>query len=246
MSEIYVTTSKLGNSLDAQVGYAVGNAITVSIQNSLALIKDEWQRRIQSTLNSSRPLYLMGLDFNSVVYPFGNDAFSGAVVLRGKFPNMLESGFAPFDEKVGFSKSTRKHPSKDGGWYLTIPMRHSTPGSFMYGQPMSKPVYAQAKKLGNGESLRISGGQKTSWTGYVHKNNIDDGLTRIVKSYNNPDTGKMTNQSQYLTFRRVSDKSDPLSWWHPGYRGVKMAEQLEAYATTIFKAEIERNLAKLL
>ena len=246
MRQVYVDVKRLGTNLDTQIGSSVSNAISVSIQNSLALVKDEWQRRIQSTLNSSRPLYLMGLDFNSVVYPYGNDVFAGAVILRGKFPNMLESGFAPFDEKLGFSKSTRKHTSKDGGWYLTIPMRHSVPGSFMYGQPMSKQIYAQAKKLGHKESLRIDGGQKTSWTGYVHKNNIDDGLTRIVKSYHNPNTGKVTNQSQYLTFRRVSDKSDPLSFWHPGYKGVKMAEQLETYATQIFKAEIEKNLAKLL
>lgn len=246
MSQVHVDISRLGPDVSSQVGQNVANAITVSIQNSLAVIKDEWTRRIQSTLNSSRPLYLMGLDFNSVVYPFDNDAFAGAVILRGKFPNMLEHGFSSFDMKIGFSKSTRKHTSKDGGWYLTIPMRHSTPGSFMYGQPMSKKIYAQAKKLNNGESLSVQGGQKTSWTGYVHKNNIDDGLRRIVKSYHNPNTGKVTKQSQYLTFRRVSDKSDPLSWMHPGYIGVKMVEQLEPYATQIFKTEIEKNLAKVL
>ena len=152
-NSVNVDISRFGPSVNTQVGQGVANAITVSIQNSLSVIKDEWQRRIQSTLNSSRPLYLMGLDFNSVVYPFDNDAFAGAVILRGKFPNMLESGFASFDMKVGFSKSTRKHTSKDGGWYLTIPMRHSTPGSFMYGQPMSKKIYAQAKKLDNESPL---------------------------------------------------------------------------------------------
>lgn len=246
MSQVYVDISKLGPSIDAQMGRGVADAISVSIQNSLAVIKDEWQRRIQSTLNSSRPLYLQGLDFNSVVYPFDNDSFAGAVILRGKFPNMLESGFSSFDMKVGFSKSTRKHPSKDGGWYLTIPLRHSTPNSFMYGKPMSKKIYAQAKKLGHMESLRVYGGQTTSWNGYMRKSNIDDSLTRIIKSYRNTNTGKTFNQSQYLTFRRVSDKSDPLSWWHPGFSGVKMAQQLEPYATQIFKAEIEKNLAKIL
>lgn len=24
-------------------------------------------------------------------------------------------------------------------------------------------------------------------------------------------------QNQYFTFRRVSDKSDPAAWWHPGF-----------------------------
>ena len=244
---INVDISSLGNNLSAQVGYNVANAVTVSIQNSLALIKDEWQRRIQNTLHSTVPLYLMGLDFNSVVYPYGGDVFSGAVVLREKFPNMLESGFPAFDEKIGFGKSSRKHTSKDGkGWYLTIPMRHSTPGAYMYGQPMPPEIYKEAKKLSNTERLSIQGGQQTSWTGYVHKSNIYDGLTRIIKSYHNPNTGKVTKQSQYMTFRRVSNNSDPLSWWHPGYSGVHMVQQLEPYAMQIFKNEINKNLAKVL
>lgn len=246
MSEVYVDVTRLGASLDSQIGSAVAGALTTSIQNSLALIKDEWQRRAQSSLKSTLPLYLMGLDFNSVVYPYGNDPLSGAVILRGTLPNMLENGFGPFDEKVGFSKSSRKHISKNGGWYLTIPMRHSTPGSFMYGKPMTTKIYNQAKKLGNGDSLSVSGDQQMSWTGYMHKANINDGLTRIVKSYQNVNTGKTTKQSQYLTFRRVSNNSDPLSWWHPGYSGVKIASQLQSYAESTFKTMVEKNLNEVL
>lgn len=243
---INVNTSEIGVNLDAMAGTAISNAIQISITNSLAIVKDEWQRRVQQKLNSTRPLYLMGLDFDSVVYPFGSDPFAGAVVLKGKFPNMLEAGFPAFDEKVGFSKSSRKHPTKDGGWYLTIPMRHSTPGSFMYGKPMPKNIYGQVKKLNHKEHISVPGGQKTSWTGYVHKNNIYDGLTRIIKSYHNPDTGKTTKQSQYFTFRRVSDKSDPLSWMHPGYSGVKIADALQPYALQTLERELRKNLAAAL
>lgn len=246
MSNINVNTSELGVNLDAMMGSAIASAIQTSIMNSLAVVKDEWQRRVQQKLNSTRPLYLLGLNFDSVVYPYGNDAFAGAVVLKGQFPNMLEAGFPAFDEKIGFSKSSRKHTSKSGGWYLTIPMRHSTPGSFMYGSPMPKNIYSQAKKLNNREHLNIQGGQKTSWTGYVHKNNIYDGLTRIIKSYHNVNTGKVTNQSQYFTFRRVSDKSDPLSWMHPGYSGVKIAEELQPYALQILENELKKNLSAAL
>lgn len=246
MSNLNVNTSELGINLDAMVGSTIASAIQTSIMNSLAVVKDEWQRRVQQKLNSTRPLYLMGLNFDSVVYPYGNDAFAGAVVLKGKFPNMLESGFPSFDEKIGFSKSNRKHISKNGGWYLTIPMRHSTPGSFMYGNPMPKNIYGQVKKLGNREHITVSGGQKTSWTGYVHKNNIYDGLTRIIKSYHNVNTGKVTNQSQYLTFRRVSNNSDPLSWMHPGYPGVKMANELQQFALQTLERELKRNLSAAL
>jgi hypothetical protein len=243
--ELYVDVSQFGANLDAKLGADIASAISLSIQTSLAVVRDEWVNRIQNTLHSTRPLYLQGLDFNSVIYPYGSDVFSGAVQLRGTLPNMLENGFGPFDEKIGFSKSSRKHTTKNGGWYLTIPYRHSTPGSYLYGNPMSKQIYAQAKTLQHNESLRVAGGQKTSWTGYVHKANIDDGLTRIVKSYHNPNTGKVTNQSQYYTFRRVSNNSDTLSWMHPGFKGTKMVDQLQDFALKTLERELKKNLANL-
>lgn len=242
MGEININVTTMGITLDQLVSQKATNAIQLAITTSLALVKDKWQSEVQHQLHSTIPLYLQGLDFNSVVYPFGNDVFSGAVVLNGQLPNMLESGFAAFDEKVGFSKSSKKHTSKDGGWYLTIPLRHSTPGSFMYGPPMTDQIYSQAKLLANRQHLTIKGGQKTSWTGYVHKNNIYDGLTRVIKSYSNSNA----KQSQYFTFRRVSNKSDKKSWWHPGYSGVKISDTLEPYAMKIFKKELEKNLVAML
>ncbi len=149
---------------------------------------------------------------------------------------MIELGTSPWDMKVGFSKSDKKIEKTDGGWYLTIPMRHSTPGSFMYGKPMPKDVYKNAKKLGHKQSLSYPGAGDKSWTGYQRKNKTYDGLTRIVKSYSK------TTQSQYMTFRRVSDKSDPSSFWHPGFKGVKIAESLLPFAQKTFAELITSNL----
>lgn len=221
----------------------ITEAVRSSLETSLAMVQDRWQQTAQQKLHSTIPLYLMGLDFKSIIYPYQGDPFTGAVELHGKFPNMLETGFAAFDEKIGFSKSPHITPKKDGGWYLTIPIRHSTPGAFMYGNAMPKDVYGVAKKLGNNQSLSskdLYGVNQTakgkSWNGYQHKSNIYDGLTRIIKSYQN------TKQSQYMTFRRVSDKSDPLSWQHPGFVGVKIAKSLEPFATDTFTKLIEYNL----
>lgn len=212
------------------------NAVQSSIQVSLAVIRDRWQTTVQNKLNSTRPLYLQGLSWDSVMYPYDGNMFSGAVQLQGKFPNMLEKGFGSFDIKVGFSKSDRKIKKKDGGWYLTIPFRHSTPGSFMYGQPMPKAVYSQAKKLNAGETLSFPGAGDVSWKGYQRKNKTYDGLQRIVKSY------QKATQSQYMTFRRVSDKSDPNSFWHPGFSGVKVAESLMPFAQKTFVDMLTTNL----
>ena len=145
MPEISVNLDTLG--INDQLSPQITAAIQSSIQTSLAIIRDRWSTDIQRKLMSSRPLYLQGLGFDSIVYPLGSDGFAGAVQLKGKFPNMLETGFGPFDIKVGLGKSSRVKQKKNGGWYITVPFRHSTPGSFMYGAPMPKNVYAAAKKL---------------------------------------------------------------------------------------------------
>lgn len=226
-------------SFSDQFSPLVVRAVQDSITTSLALIKDRWQTDVQKKLHSTIPLYLMGLDFNSIIYPFEGNAFTGAVELHGKLPNMLETGFGAFDMKTGFSKSKHITRKKDGGWYLTIPFRHSVPGSFMYGKPMSKDLYKQASSLKHKERLSFPGAGAISWTGYQHKNKIKHGLTRIIKQYNK------TSQSQYLTWRRVSDKSDPKSWMHPGYKGVKIAKSLETYAQDTLVKLLRYNLNNL-
>lgn len=236
---ISVDLSSLG--VNDQLSPQVVKAIGASLQTSLALIKDKWQISIQNKLHSTRPLYLQGLGFDSIVYPY-DSPFSGAVVLKGKLPNMLEKGFPSFNIKLGFSKSGRIKKKKNGGWYLTIPFRHSTPGAHMYGQPMTRDVYRVAKKLNPYQSglgntrLNWPGAGETSWTGYQWKTNKYSGMTRIVKSY------QKATQSQYMTFRRASDKSDPRSWWHPGYQGAKIAESLLPYARKTFVDVLTSNL----
>lgn len=231
---VSVDLSSLG--INDQLSPQIVDAVQSSLQVSLAIIRDRWQTTVQNKLNSTRPLYLQGLSFDSIVYPYDNDSFSGAVQLQGKFPNMLETGFSAFDMKIGFSKSDKKIKKQNGGWYLTIPIRHSTPGSFMYGQSMPKDVYGVAKKLGNKESLSYPGAGDVSWNGYQRKHKTYDGLTRIIKSY------QKATQSQYFTFRRVSDKSDPMSWWHPGFSGVKVAEELMPFAKKTFVDILVTNL----
>lgn len=227
--------------INDQLSPKVVGAIEASLQTSLAIIKDRWQTEAQRKLKSSRPLYLQGLSFDSVIYPY-DSPFSGAVMLKGTLPNMLEKGFSAFDLKIGFGKSRRITKTKSGGWYLTIPYRHSTPGSFMYGQSMSKDVYGVVKKLNPYKSglgnttLSWPGAGDTSWTGYQHKTNKYNGMVRIVKSY------QKTTQSQYMTFRKVSNNSDPMSWWHPGYNGVKIAESLMPFAKKTFVDILTNNL----
>lgn len=222
-------------SLGSMVSKLLADSISSSMASTLAIIKDRWQQEAQKKLNSTRPLYLMGLDFNSILFPSNGDNFSGAVELHGVMPNLLETGFSAFDMKTGFMRSSSVKYSKKGDWYLTVPIRHSTPQSFMYGKPMSAIVYGFASQLKNKESLEVTGGLGTNLVGYQHKNNIYNGLTRIIKQYQNPNTGKTTSQSQYFTFRRVGASSNNDSWVHPGWHGIHVAKSLEPVAVQTFE-----------
>jgi hypothetical protein len=242
VADINIHLEKYGLSVEEILTPKIASAVQSAIVVSLAVIKDRWQSEAQRKLHSTLQLYLLGLDYDSIMYPYEGNAFAGAIQLHGQFPNMLESGWGAFDEKIGFKKSNKVKMTKNGGWYLTIPIRHSTPNSYLYGKPMTKDVYSEAKKLGNMESMRVEGGQSTSWNGYKHKNNIYDGLTRIIKSYHS-ESGKTTKQSQYFTFRRVSNNSDHDSWMHPGYAGIHLSKQLETFAADTFSYNMNRALS---
>lgn len=237
--EILIDTSQL-TVLDSLLP-AFNMAVEAAVSTSLIVIRDKWQQEAQRKLKSTLSDYLLGLDFDSVVYPYEGDPMTGMVILRGDLPNALEKGYTPFDMKKGFSNSNKKVATKGGGWVLTIPIRHSTPGSHMYGQPMSAVIYEQAKKLPHWGSLSVKGGEGASWTGYQHKANIHDQLTRIKKQYA---SGK--KQSQYFTFRRVGSKSDPASWWHPGFDGVHIAESLKGFAASTVQGIVEANIRQVL
>lgn len=216
----------------------VVSALQESVQTSLSLVRSEWQKQAQQKLNTSRQMYLQGLDFTSTVYPVGN-AFTGVVALRGKLPNMFETGFTPFDMKVGFSKSPRKKSKADGGWYLTIPMRHWTPSTGR-ADAMPMDIYKKARILQPKQGLVDTSNPDSSWNGYTHKSSVYSGMQRIVKSYKN------TSQAHYLTFRRVSDKSNPMSWSHPGYSGANLITSMIPYAQKTFKTVIETNLKEVM
>lgn len=225
-----------------QLAPRIVGAVESAISTSLAIIRDHWVTEAQNKLRSTRTDYLMGLQFNSIQVPF-DGPLTGAVVLLGDLPNSIERGYGPFDMKPGFSRSGKVTQKKDGGWFLTIPFRHSTPGSTgTFGSSMGKDVYGVAKQLSpyksgqaNG-SLSWAGAADQSWNGYQHKSNTASGMVRIVKSYNK------ATQSQYMTFRRVSDQSDPASWHHPGYGGAHIAEKLAPFARSTFEQVLTTNL----
>lgn len=226
------TPNGFGDVLVNQMEMAVSSAI----RDTLDVVKDEWEQTARKKLKSTYPDYYMGLnEYNSVEFP---DPFTGVLTLRGKWANMLETGFPAFDMKQGFENSGKVKQKKDGGWYLTIPLRQRTPnstGMMVGGNPMPRDIYSMAKQLQ--PQQRLTGTEmnyppQASWTGYQHKNGLYEGMVRNVKQYAN------STQGTYYTFRRVSDKSDPMAWLHPGYEGVHAMNHVRTFAEDMLNVAV--------
>lgn len=192
----------------------------------------KWNKIVSENLRSTRATYQRGMDFRRI------DDFNGVAVLEGKDDTrlalMIEEGATAYDMKEGFEKSDKVKTSADGGWYLTIPFRHATPealgeSAVFSGKQMPQRVYEIAKENAGspvtfeqlpaanqklGMRAEVKSEQKV-WAKYEHKTPIYQGLQQKTKA----------QHSQYFTFRRVSDKSDPDSWIHKGFSPHKFMEK---------------------
>lgn len=177
-------------------------------------------------LGKTRQQYLNGLKV------YDKDSFTKEIVLHGWLPNALEQGAEPFDQKIGFAKSSLIKRSKSGGWYLIIPFSHGIPSSIgeNVSSKMPKEVHDIAKTLAPKQQLKkqelpdkyqkVLTRKKIEtdrfiFSEYTHKSPINEGMQK----------SSMKGHSHYNTFRIVSDKSDYRSWIHPGFKPIKLFEK---------------------
>lgn len=191
------------------------------------------------------------------------------VVATKTVANDLEHGKGPWDMKPMLLSGPKARISAKGHRYNIIPFRHGTSGQHgknAFFRTMPKDILGQARALSPSfatmtpQRVRLPGGKiQTSmqpvglkWggrlsgteekygpgqnktTGYQHKNGIYEGMVRIRKRYDN------ATQSKYMTFRIVSDKSDPGSWWHPGYKAHHIASSVKNYCQPGIEAIVRR------
>ena len=185
-----------------------------------------WENIVDSTLDSTRDEYKKGMYSDR---PDDNSAIIGLTSTQSKLAMMIEAGANIFDEKEGFAKSTKKKKCGKDGWYLTIPFRHAT----------SSEIMKQFTKQGENVLSFLKGGSTLSQselpTGYdeplghiipgsliryEHKSPIYEGLKRIKMN-----STEKEKRGGYFTFRRVSDNSDPQSWFHPGFQAKNLMDK---------------------
>ncbi|AYP68583.1 hypothetical protein EalM132_00071 [Exiguobacterium phage vB_EalM-132] len=211
----------LGKQIEARAGGAV-------IAASLA-VKAEWESQAKSALKSTANTYISGIN---VGFSKKGGQYISELSLDGKLPVSLEKGYPSYDMKPHFATSTNVKRSKDGGWYATLPFRHTTPNATnVAGKNMPRPVYRQAVKLPQWGRLDASSAKpQTSSTGYQHKSSIHHGMQR------SPDG----QRSQYNTFRTVSSNSDPQAFIHPGFEGVNLMPKVAEKVPDIFMQVFNR------
>lgn len=193
---------------------------------------EQWRNEAGKILKQTKQQY------QRAIYIEKPDATSLVVGLAGWFPNAIEQGLEPFDMKPGFKDSKNKHYKKDGGWYVTVPFRFANPEalgeSTVFANVMPGKVYEVAKTVLRDrqatlslsqlpDEFRIKGirpevfNKNTNevFGTYEHRSSIYEGMKN---------TGAK-GHSQYMTFRRVSDLSDPMAWIHTGLKPANLMEK---------------------
>lgn len=192
---------------------------------------NRWEGLVDRNLRQTRKLYkkAMYIDrLNPTTVEFGLQPGDDGLALA------LEEGKEPWDEKMAFRTSRKRKIKMGGGWYLTIPFRYATPGAVAeagsFKSVLPPEIYDLARNNG-GRGLRpnqlpseyqrlgVRGEIRTAAGAvipeYVHKSPKYQGLVRIEISSTSKEAER--GRGGYFTFRRVSDKSDPASWIHPGF-----------------------------
>lgn len=200
-----------------------------------------WEEQAKLDLSSTRARYIKNL---RVV---DEGRMSGAVILdysKDPLVKMIEEGSTALDIKNGFAKSSKKKQKADGiGWYLTIPLKAGNPEALETGgfaTILPTQIYNVLKKevissvTGRSQGLQAdqipseykipktrsgfsSIPTSKTFEEYKHKSSIYQGMFKQKDS--------VTGQNTYGSFRRVSDKSDPNAWIHPGLNQANLAEK---------------------
>ncbi len=244
---ITIDISAISNILGGLSSTAISkltNMLLTEVSNALVY---NWREEADGALSSTRNLYKNGIQRPEI------NATTAVIELIGRLANMIESGAPAFDMKPGFQNSPKVKQKKNGnGWYLTIPFRQAAAtslgeneafsnvmpkqvynvamdlkstvskpnGTIIYGGSLSKDSLPKKfQKPSTREAITDNDNGKVLYGAYQHKNSIYEGIIKTSKLY------EKSSQSQYFSFRRVSNTSDPLSWIHPGFIAANLSDK---------------------
>ena len=107
------------------------------------------------------------------------------------------------DLKPYFANSPKTKRTKDGGWYLIVPIRRKT-------RDMSYQLYQEAKNIDISNKPMATSPVNSLYSN--RRSSSIDLLNYTPKSNNLTRINNGNNGSTYVAFRTVSNKSNPASW----------------------------------
>ena len=208
--------------------------------------QDEWIRLAQNRLQTSRHIYIGGLQ---QAQSFTTRVIGGATIfeitLVGRMPNNFEFGMDPFDMKAvrpGWLGGKKAKTAKDGSKYIIIPFRHSLSSDATLGYTgkakradLKAELKRTVREYGLDKMVRMATGNvapgpvkrvpvKPNVHPYLH------GLTKVqTPTVGRTPTGLQMGSSQLFTWRVMSEKSDPGSWQHPGLTAQNILEEVSTW-----------------
>lgn len=231
MINLSIDTSSIADSFNLDQN-DINQLLDFTVKEVTASFASHWEQEAILSLHSSRQQYI-----NSLVVV--DEGFAkGAVMLVGKFPNMIENGADSFDIKEGALNGPNAKTGKNGSKYNTIPFGFGTPGALeenFSGGVLPKEIHDIVSKKPANEPLQkydlknvssslrqpqkktVKMPENKSFKEYQHKSSIYEGVSKR--------TDKSTGQNTYGSFRRISENSSPESWVHPGLEAHHIAEK---------------------
>lgn len=245
-----IEAASLGKDLE-KVGEDVANEINQQIANTAQAAYASIIAKAQQDLNATRGDYLKDLKFDQI----GGDY---VISLEGDFSSRIEEGFSAYDLKNILLKSTKTvkvgsrsgmpwvKKSKAGNRYASVPFSHKPFSKAGGASDLSSLIQKMKTKNARGRTQKltsifkdISGSPLEGRVAVMKKTSVADleGLVKYQKNYKNQQTGKLTTQSLYMTYRTISDKSS--GWKHPGWRGLHAFEDAEKFVKNEIRKILE-------
>jgi len=233
---IQIDSTPLFKNLTGFTSESANALLNFTVQEVAANFASLWEIQAQQKLKSSRDQYLRSI----VVKELSPSSF--AVDLVGQIPNMIESGAPSYDMKEGLLKGKNSKVGKDGKRFNIVPFTFGTPGALSENFTSILPQEVYEAILEKPQDVPIIGGVSTqgltlneipekyrekqsrmvqhpvskAWKHYEHKSSIYEGVVRQKSN--------VTRQNSYVSFRRVSENSDPFSWIHPGFVAMNLSD----------------------
>lgn len=225
------TLENISEALQAQLNSAIGAVAHSAYSEAIRLAQEK--------LHSTQLNYINNLSIRKI------DDNIWTITLFGKTANDIENGYPGFSIRDNLLKNATK-TSKDGSKYVDVPLTYE-PFAKSSASPKTTDLRSAAlaliKQNGIDKIIRDQAGApiqgvvaRIATTGSQFPESYLSGLTKIQKTYNG------ATQSTYLTFRRVSEKTPANKWLHPGFKGVKIFDEIEQYIET----EIDRIIEAIL